>query len=232
MTIGILQPGYLPWLGFFEQLYKSDIFVLYDDVQYDRGGWRNRNRIKTAQGAQWLTVPVHAKFTERTLIKDVLIDNTVDWRKQHLRAIACNYAKTPFYKDYQQLFEEAYQKEWKYLADLDIFFIKGLAGALGIKDKKITRSSDLELPADTIERLIAVCKIYNVDTFYEGQAGRDYIDIEKFKSRGITVDFQDYKHPRYRQMFGEFVPFLSAVDLLFNHGKESLDILLNQREVI
>jgi hypothetical protein len=98
MVIGILQPGYLPWLGFFEQMYRSDVFVIYDDVQYDKEGWRNRNRIKTSKGIQWLTVPVVIKFEEHPLINEIKINNTVNWRKKHLSSINQNYSKASFFK--------------------------------------------------------------------------------------------------------------------------------------
>mgnify|MGYP001558939589 CR=1 FL=1 len=125
MVIGILQPGYLPWLGFFEQMHRSDVFIIYDDVQYDRESWRNRNRIKSANGIQWLTVPVHFKLSEAPLITEVKTDNTANWRKKHLFSIRQNYAKAPYFKDYIGLFEEAYSRDWEYLLDLDLFFIHG-----------------------------------------------------------------------------------------------------------
>ena len=231
MTIGILQPGYLPWLGFFEQIYKSDIFVIYDDVQYDKEGWRNRNRIKTANGIQWLTVPVHVKLSEAPLIKDVRIDNKENWRKKHLNSIKMSYSRSPYLKDYLPFFEEAYNRQWEFLIDLDMFFILKILDWLGMGDKDIVRSSGL-LDIDRaigegnkMDRLINICKTLKADTFYEGAAGRNYIDTDYFLGHGIRVEFQDYKHPVYKQLYGDFVPYLSIVDLLFNHGRDSLFIL-------
>jgi len=143
VIIGILQPGYLPWLGFFEQMYRCDLFVLYDDVQYDKEGWRNRNRIKTANGVQWLTVPVLMKFSDYPLITDIQINNEVNWRKKHFASIRQNYGKAPFFNDYEGLFEEAYSRDWDFLIDLDLYFIMKLAECLGMKEKRILRSSDL-----------------------------------------------------------------------------------------
>jgi hypothetical protein len=228
MIIGILQPGYLPWLGFFEQMYRSDIFVLYDDVQYDKEGWRNRNRIKTVNGGQWLTVPVLVTFSDRPLISDIRINNEVNWRKKHLTSIMQNYGKTPFFEDYHQLFEEAYSREWEFLVDLDVYFIMKLAECLGMEGKKIIRSSALPVQGERIERLVHLCKHFGADTFYEGAAGRNYIDEGAFLKEGVRVEFQDYDHPIYSQLYGEFVSHLSVIDLLFNHGKESLSILTNQ----
>lgn len=225
MVIGILQPGYLPWLGFFEQMYKSDVFVIYDDVQYDKESWRNRNRIKTANGIQWLTVPVLFKLSEAPLITEIKIDNKVNWRKKHLASIRQNYAKSKYFNDYIGFFEDAYAREWEYLLDLDLFFISGLARHLGMEDKIIHRSSALIIQGDRIERLINLCKHFGADTFYEGYAGKNYIDENTFLAQGIKIAYQDYQHPVYRQLYGEFVPHLSVVDLLFNHGRESLAIL-------
>jgi hypothetical protein len=230
MIIGILQPGYLPWLGFFEQMYRSDIFVLYDDVQYDKEGWRNRNRIKSVNGVQWLTVPVLVKFSDRPLINDIRINNEVNWRKKHLTSIKQNYRKAPFFKDYCELFEEAYSREWEFLVDLDVHLIMKLAECLGMEGKKIIRSSALLVQGERIERLVRLCKYLRADTFYEGAAGRNYIDEGAFLKEGVRVEFQDYQHPNYPQLYGEFVPNLSVIDLLFNHGRESLSILTNQKK--
>lgn len=229
VTIGILQPGYLPWLGFFEQLYRSDVFVLYDDVQYDKNGWRNRNRIKTPQGPQWLTVPVLVKSADSHLLRDIKINNTVDWRKKHLLSVRNNYSKTPYFQDYICFFEEVYARPWESLVDLDVYFISGLMAHLGLRDKKLIRSSELNVTGDRFERLVGICKKFGAGIFYEGAAGRDYIDTGYFKERGIQVVFQDYQHPVYPQLYGDFVSHLSVIDLLFNCGKDSLSILVSGR---
>ena len=228
MKIGILQPGYLPWLGFFEQMYRSNIFVIYDDVQYDKHGWRNRNRIKTANGIQWITVPVIVNFKEHLLINEVKIDNKINWRKKHLFSIRQNYSKAPFFKEYINIFEEAYSEEWEYLVDIDLHFILKLAECLGLGDKEIVRASSLDVIGNRIERLIRICKTFNANTFYEGASGKNYVDETYFTEHGIKVEYQDYKHPVYNQLYGDFIPYLSVIDLLFNHGRESLSILTNK----
>lgn len=228
MRIGILQPGYLPWLGFFDQMNKSDVFIIYDDVQYDKEGWRNRNKIKTANGIQWLTIPVLVKFNAHPLVCEVKIDNKGNWRKKHLSTIKQNYSKTPFYENYIGIFENAYLREWEYLIDIDMYFILKIKECLRMDDKKIIRSSTLNISGDRIERLINICKFFNADIFNEGAAGKEYIDEEAFNKHEIKVEFQDYKHPVYNQLYGEFIPYLSVVDLLFNNGDESLSILLNR----
>ena len=229
MKIGILQPGYLPWLGFFEQMCRTDIFVIYDDVQYDKNGWRNRNKIKTPQGEQWLTVPVLYKYEEKPRVDRVRIDPKSDWRKKHCLSIRYNYARAPYFKGYFPIFEEAYAKDWEFLIDLDMFFIRRLAAALGIDDSKIVRSSSLDLTGDRLERLVKICKHFKADVFYEGASGKEYIEDACFSSEGVTVEYQDYRHPVYAQLHGVFVPYLSVIDLLFNHGQESLSIILNEQ---
>ena len=176
--IGILQPGYLPWLGFFEQIIQSDIFVIYDDVQYDKHSWRNRNRIKTANGVQWLTVPISFSLNEKTKIKDVKINNNF-WQKKHFQAIKLNYSRAKFFKNYIEIFENAYTMNWKYLIDCDMYFIEKLMEILNIKNKKIYFSSNLNITGNRIERLINICKYFDANIFYEGSAGKNYINITK-----------------------------------------------------
>lgn len=227
MRIGILQPGYLPWLGFFEQVYKSDVFVIYDDVQYDKNGWRNRNRIKTANGIQWITVPVLVKGKQQPLIKDVRIDNSSNWRKKHLASITANYSKAMYFDNYIGLFKRCLEREWEYILDLDMEFIQLFCEVLELKCK-MYYASDLGISGDKVSRLINICEHFGADIFYEGQAGKNYIDEEIFLQRGISIEYQDYHHPVYRQLYGDFIPYLSIVDLLFNEGPNSLDILKQQ----
>ena len=230
MRIGILQPGYLPWLGFFEQLERVDRFVVLDDVQYDKGGWRNRNRVKTTQGVRWLTVPVRVSHAQPPRVADVEIDNRTDWRRKHLETLRQSYARAPFADRYLPLFEEACAREWRLLVDLDLHFIAAIAAALGIDTAKIVRSSALGLGGWREERLLAICASLGADRFYEGAAGRDYIGVARFAAAGVRVEFQDYHHPVYPQQHGAFVSHLSAVDLLLNCGPESLAILLGERK--
>lgn len=229
MRIGILQPSYLPWLGFFEQMYKSDIFVIYDDVQYDKHGWRNRNRIKSANGVQWITVPVLTKNKNKPLVKDVILDNRENWRRKHLNSLKLNYGKAAYFEEYIGIFEECYSREWELLLDLNIELISKICSVLGIK-REIKLSSDLGISGDRIERLVKICKHFGADEFYEGKAGENYLDENVFLEQGITLKYQDYKHPEYRQLYGEFVPYMSVVDLIFNEGERSLKILTENTE--
>ena len=227
MIVGILQPGYLPWLGFFEQMYRSDVFVMYDDVQYDKHGWRNRNRIKSPNGVQWLTVPVLIKGQGKPEIRDVRINKAERWQKKHIRTIEQNYRKAPFYGEYFGDIEAILSKSWDFLIDLDVAMIDLLGGRLGLQ-REVLFSSDLKITGDRVERLVKICQSVNGTTFYEGESGKNYIDEGLFASAGIKVVYQQYKHPVYPQLYGEFVPYLSAIDLLFNCGDKSLDIILGK----
>jgi hypothetical protein len=220
----ILQPSYLPWLGYFAQLHRSDVFVIYDDVQFDKNGWRNRNRIKTAQGAQWLSVPVCTTGQNRPTNRDIGIDNKQAWRKKHQESIRQNYARAPFFNEYFFTFEAIYAREWHRLFDLNIACFETLCRMLGIR-REIRLASELGVSGESTERLIGICQKLGADRFYEGAAGRAYIDDRLFTEAGIAIEYQDYQHPIYPQLHGDFVPFLSVVDLLFNCGPRSLEIL-------
>lgn len=221
MVIGILQPSYLPWLGFLEQMHQVDCFVYYDDVQFEKGSWRNRNRIKTAQGPQWLTVPVLTKGGNFPLIKDIQINNREAWSKKHIKAIALNYAKAPYFETYAPGLFHILDSTWNRLLDLNLTVLDWLKTRLGITTPTVL-SSSLKVPGRNVERLIGIIRHLGGNVFYEGKAGVNYIDPAIFMDAGITVRFQDYAHPTYPQLYGEFISHLSIIDLLFNCGPDSL----------
>ena len=228
MRVVILQPSYLPWLGYFDQMYKSDVFVVYDDVQYDKNSWRNRNRIKTPQGWQWLTVPVLLKGRNFPLIKEVEINNDLPWGSKHLKSIVQNYRTARFYEDVIGGLEAILAREWKFLIDLNMECIVLLKRLLGF-ERKICFASELNIPkVGKTERLVEICRHFGADSFLEGDAGKSYIDDSLFTNAGITLEYQHYHHPTYEQLHGEFIPYLSVIDLLFNHGKESRQIVTAQ----
>lgn len=225
MTVAIMQPGYLPWMGFFELIHRSDVFVVYDNVQYDKNGWRNRNSIKTAQGPQWLTVPVHSKG--KPLIREIKIDNSKDWSQGHLRALELNYCKAPYFRKYFSPIKRILTEKWQLLIDLDMALIKFLAGELGLK-KEMIFSSQLAVKNDRVGRLVDICKKCGADTFYEPAGGKTYLASEqgRFEGEGIKLVFQNFRCPEYSQQFGKFIPDLSVVDLLFNEGEKSLNYII------
>lgn len=223
MIISIHQPQYLPWLGYFDKISKSDVFVLLDNVQFKKNEWQNRNRIKTARGWQWLTVPVIHKFSQK--IYEVKINNTVLWEKKHLNTLITNYSKAAFFRQHIAFFEQAFAREWRCLVDLNIHFIRYLADGLGLSEKRLVRASEYDLREDATERLIDICKQLQGGVYLSGRDGAKYLNTALFEKEGIQVVFQDYHHPRYPQLYGAFEPGLSAVDLLFNCGSESRSVL-------
>jgi hypothetical protein len=231
MRVVILQPSYLPWLGYFDQMCKSDIFVIYDDVQYDKNSWRNRNRIKTSQGWQWLTVPVLLKGRNFPLNRDVEINNGVDWQSKHLKSIIQNYRQAAFFADFIGSLESVLTREWKFLIELNVELLSLLKKRLGFQTE-ICMASELTIAkVGKTERLIEICRRFGADSFLEGDAGKNYIDESLFSNAGIRLEYHQYQHPVYRQLHGDFIPYLSVVDLLFNHGSESGQILTNRKTI-
>lgn len=231
--IGGIQPIYLPWIGVFEQINACDLFILYDELQYNQYNWRNRNRIKTPTGWEWLTVPVFHRFGQK--INEVVIDNSRNWRKKHWKSIEQNYRKAPYFKKYSSVIENAYLNNWERLVDIDTFIIKNAAMLLGIKtpiilsselklESKFVASIDLSTKRAT-ERIIFTCKLMGAKEFYEGASGKNYIDEEYFKAEGLSIIYQNFQHPVYPQLYDSFVPYMSIIDLLFNCGDRSLQYL-------
>lgn len=227
----VLQPGYLPWLGFFDQLRGADVFVYYDDVQYDKHGWRNRNRVKAPGGEPlWLTVPVRTHGFERPRILDVQIDATAAWTRRHVGTLRHCYARAPHAEPYLAELEALLARPWTRLVDLDLAAVELCCRWLGLA-RRIERSSALcAAPAGPpgaarSGRLIELCQRFEATRYLSGAAARGYLDVEAFARAGIAVEFQDYRHPVYPQLHGAFLPFLSIVDLVFNCGPDARTIL-------
>lgn len=220
MIVAVHQPQYLPWLGYFDKMRRADVFCFLDNVQYKKNDWQNRNRIKTAQGWQWLTVPVHYRFPQK--ITEVTINNTVKWKKKHLQALISNYNRAPNFKQSLDIFERVYSENWESLSDLNIIIIKCLRTALGLDQRPTVNASDYDLAEDPTDRIIDICIALNADTYLSGQDGIKYMNMERFKQSGIRVVVQDFQHPVYPQVFEGFQSHMSVVDLLFNCGVKSL----------
>jgi hypothetical protein len=223
MIVAAHQPQYLPWLGYFAKIDQADVFVLLDNVQFKKNEWQNRNRIKTAAGPQWLTVPVTYKFPQR--IDEVGVNNRERWQHKQRQAILSNYRKAPFWETFAPLLEEIFIPEWDRLAPLNIFVVKKLSEILGIATPLYVVSELPSFPEDPDERLIAIVQYFGADGYLAGSGGRDYMQLDRYRQKGIKVLFQEYLHPVYEQRFGAFEPFMSVLDLLFNHGPDSLKIL-------
>jgi hypothetical protein len=228
MIVAVHQPQYIPWLGFFDKIASSDAFVFLDRVQYKEREFQNRNKICAKDKCLWLSVPVVSKGQGRQLICDVKIDNTFPWKRQHLNSLKAWYANAPHFNDHFPFFEGVYSREWEKLADLNVYIIKYILSCLAISTP-LYFESELEIDAQRTERIIAICKKLKADTYLSGAGGKQYLEEDKFIEAGIKLLYQDFSHPVYRQYIrpagGEFMTQLSILDLLFNEGHKSKQIL-------
>lgn len=218
----ILQPTYLPWIGYFDLIKKSDVFVFLDSVQFEKRSWQQRNRIKTPHGWIWLTVPVKEEFKR---ICDTEINNSVDWATKHWKTIYHSYARAPHFGEYKDFFEQTYHMRWKYLVDLNVHIIKYVASSLGL-EPNFQFSSKMDVHGKKQQLLIEICKKVGANVYLANVGSRKYIgEGEEFKEAGIKLEYHEFKHPIYPQLFGDFVPYMSAIDLLFNVGHDSAKLV-------
>lgn len=225
MLVTIHQPEHMPWLGFFDKLRQADLFVLLDTCQFAKDDFQNRNRIKARRGPAWLTIPVYKAGRSEQLISDVAICNDRDWGRQCMALLADSYGAAPHFAAHRPFFAELYGRTWTSLAELNIAIITYLAEQLGLGGR-FARASELgiaERGPTTVN--LAVCRAVGATAYLSGQAGRTYLDETPFAESGIAVRYQEFRHPVYPQLWGPFVPAMSAIDLLFNHGPDSLAII-------
>jgi hypothetical protein len=222
MRCVVLQPSYIPWRGYFHQIRLADIFVFYDDVQYDKHGWRNRNRIKTPNGTQWLTVPVRHKgnVSEHIPIDEIRISDDV-WRRKHLLALQQAYRRAPHFADYEALLESFFGQTWRLLADLTIETTIAISRELGITSTRFVRSSSLEVGGFRLERLLAVLRAVGATHYLSGPAARSYLDPAAFEAAGVTLEYMTYDYPEYPQLYPPFEPRVSILDLLLMTGGDA-----------
>lgn len=228
MRCVILQPSYIPWRGYFHQIYQADVFVFYDDVQYDKHGWRNRNRIKTHQGPQWLTIPVHSRGApvHQIPINCISIDWRQPWNRKHWKSLLQAYNKAPYFQRYAPLVEHFYQQHPERLADFTIELTIALARELGIIHTQFIRSSSLPASGSKAARLIQILKHLGASDYLSGPSARNYIEEASFKAAGIRLEYIEYDYPVYPQLYPPFDPQVSILDLLFMTGPEAMNYIL------
>ena len=219
--VAIVQSNYIPWKGFFDMVASVDEFILYDDMQYTRRDWRNRNQIKTPQGVQWLTVPVKVKGRYHQTIRETEIDGT-DWAQEHWKALAQNYRRAPHFGEVAKWLEPLYAQDVPaMLSDLNRRFMEAICRALGIHTP-IRNSWDYVLEDGKSERLAGLCEQAGGTDYVSGPAARDYLDESVFAARGLRVHWFDYSgYPEYPQLWGPFTHGVTVLDLLFNCGAEA-----------
>lgn len=226
MKCVILQPSYIPWRGYFDQIRQADIFIFYDDVKYDKNGWRNRNRIKTRDGAQWLTIPVLTKGIEEnhTPIHDVQINWAQNWNRKHWNALQLSYSKAPFFQHYQDVLAPFYERHDTHLADFTIDLTIAISGLLGIQNTTFLRSSEIQgITGTKTDRLIQILSTVGATSYLSGPSAQDYLEPELFTKAGIEFAFITYDYPEYEQLYPPFESQVSILDLLFMKGPQVLD---------
>jgi len=223
--IAIIQSNYIPWKGYFDIINTVDEFILFDDVQYTRRDWRNRNKIKTPKGAEWITIPIESKGNFfQPINKTKIVDS--NWAKKHWKTIEQNYLKAKYFKKYKDFFKEIYlgfQEE--YLSKVNFRFIKAINQILKIPTK-ISLSSDYRLVNGKNEKIIAICKQAKATEYLSGSAAKDYIIEDLFKKEGLKLTWVDYSgYPKYNQLYPPFEHGVSVIDLIFNEGLRAKEFM-------
>lgn len=225
MSITIHQPEHMPWLGFFHKLNMADTYVVLDNVQYRRRYFQNRNKINTKDGWQWICVPVIKEARNDLLIKDARIfKEDMEWREDNIKTIYQNYCKAKFFEFLWPEFKDTYCSEYARLSDLNIALIKLILKKLKVK-KDIVFASELCVDGEKGDLILNICLVLGAKKYISGISGKEYLDIGKFNKGGVEVIFQEFHHPIYPQLYGSFSPCMSVIDLLFNCGPDSLNVI-------
>ena len=225
------QPTYLPWLGLFNKISNANKYVYFDDVQYLPKEWMNRNIIKGLDGNKiHLTVPVKKKNYLKKKTYEIEINNELPWKRKHLKSLELNYKNTEFFDYYIDDFKNIYETDWKYLSDLNLNILKLLLKILNLKIE-IIKLSSLGIKEKKSDLIIKLCKKLKAKKFIFGEKGKDYAIISDFKNNNIEPIFQKYLHPEYNQTGNKFISHLSVIDLIFNCGSKSLDII-NKNQIL
>lgn len=223
-TVAIHQPESFPWLGFLDKALRCDTFVLLDDVQYEKNYFQNRNKIRISQGWTWVTIPTTAKLGQR--IDEVEIaDDATRWRHKHLATWTQSYAGSPHAARPLEFLRAIYERPWRKLVDFNIEVIRETFSAFGVS-ARVVRSSDLACEGSSTLKLLNICRALGAQRYLSGVSGRDYLDEAAFSAAGIRVDYQQFRHPIYRQRFAPFEPCMSSWDLFFQMGPAAREVLL------
>lgn len=232
MKVGAIQSCYLPWRGYFDFIDSVDLFVLYDDVQYSRGSWRNRNRIKTPAGVRWMTVPVCHRFGER--IDEVRIaSDSGRWKREHRRLIELSLGEAPHFADALRIWEEGTAQPTEFLTELNEALIRRACEYLGVRTP-LRRSSEFALSGTRTDRLISLLRAVRADVYVSGPSARAYLDEAKLLAAGFGLEYKRYVYPEYPQRWGPFEGAVTILDLIANCGPDSTRYLrsLEPNEVV
>lgn len=221
MILSAHQPAYLPWLGYFDKLLRSDLFVFLDTVQFEKNSYTNRNRVKSPQGPLWLTVPVRTRGHIGKSMMELEIDGSQNWRRKHLDTIFLNYKKSPRFEERYASLERLYRGGQSLLAELCWEHLLFWLEELGITTP-VVRSSTLPVHSKKSDLVLDLCRHFGADHYLSGILGRDYLKVDDFAACGIGVTFQEYRHPVYPQLWGEFLTHMSVLDYWMNVDKPAL----------
>lgn len=235
MIASIMQPAYLPWLGYFHRISISDAHVVLDHVQIDKNSktkFANRNRLRTKDGWCWLTVPLQTKGKFGSLnLNRLEIAQDALWASKHWAAIRHNYSRAPYFAEHAPFFEKVYDARWERLVDLTREITTYLLDAFKIRTP-ILYSSEMQAEGEKDALILNLSRAVGAKVYLSGPLGRDYLDEQSFQEAGIRVVYHDYHHPVYTQVYTGFEPYMSALDLLFNCGPESMEILMKNQETV
>jgi hypothetical protein len=223
MKLVISQPMFFPWIGFFEQIKLCDVYVHYNDVQYSKGGFTNRVQVKSSEGSKWLTVPLKNLHLGQR-IDQVEINNELDWRTTHLDLLKRCYETAPYCLEMLKLVETVYSRDWELLDDLSQTTLNTVCEYFGfIGDIKFINIKDLNIGGASSERVLATTLKVKADTYITGHGASKYLDHSIFENSGVRVEYMDYQKTPYPQLFGEFTPYVSILDLIANVGKDGIN---------
>jgi hypothetical protein len=221
VILGCVQPSYLAWIPFFKRMQMSDVFVYLDDVEYSKNSFHNRNRIKTPQGSLLLTVPVLYRQHSKTYVKDMPINNNIQWASKHWRSIEQNYSKAKFFNQLGPLlYDNIYGKQWERLGELNIALIEIFKEFLGLS-VRCHRSSDLVVAGQANDKLVNMCKKLGADKFIVKPNTENYHPKNVFEKHGIDFEYFVFNPTKYEQLYGNFIPNLSILDYVMNLGPNS-----------
>ena len=227
MIISGHQPNYLPWLGYFHKMMSCDLFIILDDVNYSRSEITNKNKIKGPEGARLLTVPRNRNL-KPCLIKDVTVAKDNNWHQNHWHSLRTCYTRSPYWQEYKNLLLPIYTNPGENLAQLNLRLIDIIREVLEIKTPLVLSSEISGIKGNKGTRIMNICKYFNADIYLSGTGARAYNDEMDFERNNIRLVYQEFEHPVYPQLWGNFIPGLSAVDLIFNCGPQSKDYLTKQ----
>jgi len=229
MIVSINQPAYLPWLGYIHRIYLSDIHVILDHVQFEKNSFTNRNKIRMKDGSAMLTIPLKTKGLFGNLAINTIEIADDSWRVKHMKSIQSNYSKAKYFKQYEPVLMDFLSVPYVKFIDVVVVMNNWIMKELNIKTKLIM-SSSLNVQETKSDLVLNICKSLNASTYLSGPFGRDYLNIDSFAASGIKIAFHDYKHPVYSQTYPGFEPYMTIIDLLFNHGLESIKYLIFDNE--